>query len=252
MDADHRDSNTEVDLLSLGWLKMQYLAIIPAHNEEKTIEDIIQRTAGFVNRILVVDDHSTDNTREVAESCGTTVIRNSGKKGVGAAMKTGIAYAKKLKPDIVITIDADGQHRPEDIPSLMRPIITREADFVVGSRFLSGRPISVAQVKRFGNRLLSLVISQLSGVRLTDTQSGFRAFNKGVLMSLDLVSDYTYTQEMIISTCHKKFRCAEIPIETIPRKHGKSKVVSRVITYAVRALAIIFSTYLRLKTQAEP
>jgi len=224
-----------------------YLVIIPAFNEEKTIASIIQKTKRHADQIVVIDDHSSDDTGKIARTYGATVIRHSKNKGVGAAMKTGITYAKKLKPNIVITIDADGQHMPEDIPSLIGPIIEGRADFVLGSRFLAKEPTNMVLQKKIGNKFLSLIVSLLAGVRLTDTQTGFRAFNKKALLSLNLVSDFTYTQEMILVLCHNGFRCVEVPVQIHPRKHGESKVASRISSYAFKVLTSICSTYLRLK-----
>ena len=224
-----------------------YLAIIPAYNEEKSIPTIIQKTEKYVDCVVVIDDHSIDNTARIAKECGATVICHSTNKGVGGAMKTGIAYAKKLKPDIVVTIDADGQHNPEDIPKLIKPIIAGEADLVLGSRFFGTQAVDMPLQKSIGNKLLAFMVSVLVGTRLKDTQTGFRAFNRRALLSLNLVSDFTYTQEMILDLCHKGFRCVEVPVQVHPRKHGQSKVVSRISKYALKSLIIIFSTYLRSK-----
>jgi glycosyltransferase involved in cell wall biosynthesis len=224
-----------------------YLVIIPAFNEEKSIATIIYDIKKYIDHVVVIDDHSSDDTGKIARNFGATVIRHPENKGVGAAMKTGIAYAKKLKPNIIITIDADGQHRPEDIPSLIGPIIEGRADFVLGSRFLTKEPKNMAFKKKVGNKLLSLIVSFLAGVRLTDTQTGFRAFNKKALLSLNLVSDFTYTQEMILVLCHNGFRCVEVPVQIHSRKYGESKVASRISSYAFKALTSICFTYLRLK-----
>lgn len=233
--------------MSLESMQIQSLAIIPALNEEKSIANIIQKTKKYVNQVLVVDDHCTDDTGRTARLHGAIVICNSENKGVGAAMKTGISYAKKLEPNIVVTIDADEQHRPEDIPRLLEPIISGKADFVLGSRFLNGQPTNMSQIKKEGNRLITSMTSFLAGRKLTDTQTGFRAFNRKVLLSLELVSDFTYTQEMILVLCHKGFRCVEVPVQMRTRKYGKSKVVTKIGLYALKALTIVFSTYLRLK-----
>jgi len=227
-----------------------YLAIIPAFNEEESIATVIHEMNKYVDHVAVIDDYSADNTGKIAEECGATVIRHLTNKGVGGAMKTGIAYAKKLKPEIVITIDADAQQRPEDTPCLLRPIIDEEADLVLGSRFLVGQPTSMPLLKKIGNESLAFIVSLLSGVKLTDTQTGFRALNRKALLSLSLASDFTYTQEMILVLCHKGFRCVEVPIQVYPRKYGKSKVVSGIGTYALKSLAIVFSTYLRLRIHA--
>jgi glycosyltransferase involved in cell wall biosynthesis len=226
-----------------------YLAIIPAFNEEKSIATIIREIKKYTDHVVVVDDHSTDNTEKIARLHGATVIRHSTNKGVGAAMKTGIAYAKRLKPDIVVTMDADGQHGPDDTPSLIRPLIDGKADFVLGSRFLNGQLTDTPYGKKIGNKLFAFMVSLLVGVKLTDTQTGFRAFNRKALLSLNLASDFTYTQEMILVLCHNGFRCVEVPVKVHPRKYGQSKVVSRIGKYALKVLTIIFATYLRLKIQ---
>lgn len=228
-------------------MSIQNLAIIPAFNEEKSIGDIVQEVKRYVDQVLVVDDNSTDNTKKIARLHGATVICHSEKKGVGAAIKTGITYAKKLKLNIVITIDADGQHKPKDIPRLIQPIIAGDADFVLGSRFLYGQPTNMPQIKKKGNRLITFITSLLAGVKLTDTQTGFRAFNRKVLLSLNLVSDFTYTQEMILAVCDNGYRCVEVAIQMCTRRYGKSKVASKPSLYALKVLAIVFSTYLRLK-----
>lgn len=228
-------------------MSIQNLAIIPAFNEEKSIGDIVQEVKRYVDQVLVVDDNSTDDTKKIARLYGATVIWHSEKKGVGAAIKTGITYAKKLKLNIVITIDADGQHKPKDIPRLIQPITAGDADFVLGSRFLYGQPTNMSQIKKKGNRLITFITSLLAGVKLTDTQTGFRAFNRKVLLSLNLVSDFTYTQEMILAVCDKGFRCVEVAIQMCTRRYGKSKVASKPSLYALKVLVIVFSTYLRLK-----
>lgn len=225
------------------------LAIIPAFNEEKSIADIVQETKHYVDQVVVVNDHSTDNTEKIARLHGAKVLCHSRNKGVGAAMKTGIAYAKKLKPDVVVTIDADEQHSPHDIPRLTQPIFSGEADLVLGSRFLCGQPLNMPRLKILGNKLFTFITSFLAGVKLTDTQTGFRAFNRRVLLSLDLISDFTYTQEMILVVCNRGFRCAEVRVQSQPRKHGKPKVGSKPSEYALKALRIIFCTYLQLKIQ---
>jgi glycosyltransferase involved in cell wall biosynthesis len=228
-------------------MPIQCLAIIPAFNEEESIANVVQEARKYVNQVLVVDDQSTDNTGKIARLHGAIVIYNPRNKGVGAVMKAGIAYAKKLDPGITVTIDADGQHRPEDIPRLIQPIVAGKADIVLGSRFLYGEPTNMSQIKRIGNRLITCITGFLAGVKFTDTQTGFRAFNRKALLSLDLASDFTYTQEMILLLCHKGFRCAEVPVQMYSRKHGKSRVVSKVGVYALKAAMTIFSTYLRLK-----
>jgi len=224
-----------------------YLALIPAFNEEESIINIVQETRKHVDRVIVVDDSSRDNTQELARRSGAIVLQHSKNRGVGAAMITGIEYIKKLKPDIVVTLDADGQHKPEDIPRITHPIKVGRADCVLGSRFLQGRLRNISLTKHLGNRFFTFITSILAGLKLTDTQTGLRALNRKALLALDLRSEFTYTQEMILILCHKGYRVVEVPIRVRPRKQGNSRVASNFVKYGFKSLVIILSTYLRQK-----
>jgi len=221
--------------------------VIPAFNEEKSIADVVQRTAKYVDRVVVVDDSSGDSTAELSLRYGATVLRHASNTGVGAAMITGIEYAQKLRPDIVVTLDADGQHRPEEIPQLIRLVVAGKADCVVGSRFLQGSLANIPFIKRVGNKFFTFITNHMAGVKLTDTQTGFRALNKKAIFALDLKSKFTYTHEMIIILGSNGCRIAEVPIHAESRKQGNSKVASNIFGYAFKSLAIIFSTYIRQK-----
>lgn len=221
--------------------------MIPAFDEEKSIADVVQRTAKYVDRVVVVDDSSRDNTAELALRSGATVLRHSRNMGVGAAIITGVNYAQKLNPDIVVTLDADGQHKPEEIPRLIRLVVAGKADCVVGTRFLQGSLANTSPIKHVGNKFFTFITDLLAGAKLTDTQTGFRVLNKKALFALDLRSKFTYTHEMIIILGHKGCRITEIPIRAEPRKQGNSKVTSNIFSYGFKSLAIIFSTYIRQK-----
>jgi len=134
-----------------------YLAIIPAYNEEKSIGIILKKIGEYVDHVVVIDDCSTDKTAELAKDLGATVLHHHRNQGVGAAMITGIEYAKKMQPKIVLTIDADGQHKLEDIPRLLKPIAAGTAECVLGSRFLRKRPVDMPFIKSMGNRFLTMV-----------------------------------------------------------------------------------------------
>ncbi len=165
--------------------------------------------------------------------------------GVGGAIRTGINYAKELKPDILVTLDADGQHKPSDIPRLIQPILSGEADFVIGSRRIDEDP-NITSINLIGNKILNAIVSVFIGKRITDAQSGFRALNIESIMALNLQGDKTYVQEMIIELCLKGKKFKEVFIETNKRDHGKSKVTSNIIDYAVKTSIIICKTYIRV------
>lgn len=156
---------------------MTTTAIIPALNEEISIGSIVIKTKKYVDRIIVIDDGSTDNTAEIAQSAGAEVIKHPRNMGKGEALKTGFRIAKENGTKIIVTIDADGQHNPDEIPKMIAPILDIEADMVIGSRYLNGNNIPF--YRRIGQRILDHATTTNSGIHITDTQSGFRAFSAG-------------------------------------------------------------------------
>ena len=220
-------------------------ALIPAYNEGGSIGDVVRKVYDHVDKVVVINDFSSDKTPLIAKYLGATVLNHSRNMGVGAAMQTGINYSKATKPDIVVTLDGDGQHKPEDIPRIVQPILSGDADLVLGSRFLRGNPPDMPVIKLLGNKFFAYLIRFLTGIKLTDTQTGFRALNRKALVDLDLKANYTYVQEMIIDLYAKGFRIVEVPITVLPRKHGCSKVALNIFKYAIRALSIIIYAYLK-------
>ena len=154
---------------------------IPAYNEEKNIAGIIIKLKKFTNSIIVCDDGSTDLTKEIAENLGVTVISHSKNLGYGAAIRSLFLKAKEVDPDVFITFDADGQHRIEDINSIMNPIIEKKADVVIGSRFLEKRSDEMPNYRKIGIKAITKVTNTSINEKLTDSQSGFRAYSKKTL-----------------------------------------------------------------------
>jgi len=219
-------------------------ALIPAYNEGGSIGNVVRKVGDQVDRVVVINDFSSDETPLIAQYLGATVLNHSRNMGVGAAMQTGINYSKATKPDIVVTLDGDGQHKPEDIPRIIQPILSGDADLVLGSRFLQGTP-DMSLIKLLGNKFFVYLIRFLTGIKLTDTQTGFRALNLRALANLDLKADYTYVQEMIIDLYVKGFRIVEVPITVLPRKYGSSKVALNIFNYAIRTLSIVIYAYVK-------
>lgn len=153
---------------------MRIAAVIPAFNEEVAIGSVALLTGEHVDEVIVVDDGSSDRTAHVAEMAGARVIRHHKNMGKGAALKTGFEAADA---DIVVTLDADGQHNPAEIPKLVEPILRGEADVVNGSRYLHGRDENTPRYRRVGQRILDRATNIATGLEITDTQSGFRAFS---------------------------------------------------------------------------
>lgn len=149
-------------------------AILPAFNEEVAIGSIVLRTKQFADRVIVIDDGSSDRTADVARLAGAEVIRHSTNRGKGVALKTG--FESLNGADVIVTIDADGQHDPADIPKLVEPILKGEADMVNGSRYINGNKKDTPFYRRLGQIVLDKAINIGSGLSVTDSQSGFRAF----------------------------------------------------------------------------
>ena len=149
-------------------------AIIPAFNEEIPIGSVVISTLKHVDHVIVVDDGSEDRTSEIAGIAGAEIIKHSENQGKGAALKTGFDSINDA--DIVVTLDGDGQHNPEEIPKLLKPIIDGEADIVNGSRYLVNRDDDTPVYRRLGQTVLDNATNLNSGLKVTDSQSGFRAF----------------------------------------------------------------------------
>lgn len=194
---------------------MKIACVIPAFNEEYTIRKVTKQASKFCKSVIVVDDGSFDRTANRALEGGAYVISHLINLGTGAAISTGIKIALDEGAKVIITMDGDGQHDPNDIPNLLEPILSGKADVTIGSRFL-GNIECMPFHKRMGNRILSIMNSILFNEKFTDTQSGFRAYSREVFSSvLHESSDYSWASEMLIRIIRSKFKCIEVPIKTI-------------------------------------
>lgn len=227
--------------------ELNLVVLIPAFNEEKTIGKVIssipRKIKGISNiSIIIVNDGSNDNTVSEAQDAGADYVVNFLRNnGVGFAFKAGIKKALQLGADVIVNIDADGQHNPNDIPNLINPIIVGNYDVVVGSRFLGSNELKMPIVKKFGNLFFTKAVVWSTGLHLTDCQSGFRAFSREAALRLNIIGKFTYTQESIIELAMKDLRITEIPINVKPR-NGKSKVVKNCYSYGFKALSIMLRT----------
>ena len=165
--------------------KPRIIACIPAYNEEKTIAKIILQARKYVERVIVCDDGSTDMTAEIAEAVGAEVIKHKINKGYGAAIKDLLVKADILSPDVVVTMDADGQHDPSYIPQLIKPILEKKADIVIGSRFLQRTQIPI--YRKVGIKVITALYNLATKHGITDAQSGFRAYSRNALQVICLL-----------------------------------------------------------------
>ncbi|MBE6487478.1 MAG: glycosyltransferase family 2 protein [Methanosphaera stadtmanae] len=185
--------------------------LLPAYNEEIAIASMIILSSKYADEVIVIDDGSTDKTQEVAKLAGATVLHHNTNKGKGVALKTGFEYAKNH--DIIVTIDADGQHNPDQIPSLIKPILDDDADIVNGSRYLNGDETNTPTYRRVGQTVLDTATNIASGVKLTDTQSGFRAFSSKSIDFFEFNPDgFGIESDMLIEASNHNLRIMEIEI----------------------------------------
>lgn len=226
------------------------LILIPCLNEEKSIEAVISGVPDVlpgVERIsvAVIDDGSTDASGDIARSCGATVLRHGRNRGVGAALRTGLAHARRIKADITVSIDGDGQFDQTQIGELIAPILNGEADFATASRFKDTALVpQMPGVKIFGNRGIARLVSTLTGQKMYDVSCGFRAYSREVVEQVHILGNFTYTHEIIMQLAFRGFRIAEIPLPVRGvREFGKSRVASDLWRYARQSSGIILNCY---------
>lgn len=197
--------------------------ILPAYNEEKVIKEVITdiQKQGYSN-IIVVNDGSSDNTYQEAKSTGIITLSHPINRGKGAATQTGIDAAKLLNADIIVTMDSDGQHDPKDIKKLIQPILDDKADVVIGSRMLNTKGMPKSRI--IMNKIANIVTYIFFGIMVTDSQSGFRAYNKKAYTSVYTYMDrYEFESEMLGQIKNAKLRIKEVPIKVIYTDYSKNK-----------------------------
>jgi len=202
--------------------------IIPVYNEELTIGNVINRLNTVMQKIslkheiIVVDDCSEDRSLEISQKHSVQVYSLKKHIGKGYALRAGFA---KAKGDIIVTIDSDGSHRPEELPLLLAPILNDQADLVIGSRFLSNKPVSTKKLNEAGVRLFNFLIKAITRTEVSDSQSGYRVMKSEVLKNMSLKSgEYEIESEMLVKTAQNGFRVREVPISFEQRTYGKSRL----------------------------
>ena len=229
---------------------MKLVVQIPALNEEATIAQVIGAVPTGLPGVdevcvLVVDDGSGDRTGELARGAGATVVRHEQTRGVGAAFRTGIEASGRMGADIVVTIDADGQFDPADIPKVIAPILEGRADFVTASRFIDPALVpEMPRAKIWGNRRIARWISRLIGRDFADVSCGFRAYSRNAYLRLVLMGEFTYTHETFLCLAFARVPMAEVPVRVRGvREHGRSRVANNLFHYGWRAASIILRAY---------
>jgi glycosyltransferase involved in cell wall biosynthesis len=215
---------------------------LPARNEAASVPAVVGRTPasilGHPVRCLVVDDGSTDGTPALAVAAGADVVTiGDGRTGLGAAVRFGLRTAVAADPAAVAFCDADGEYAPEELATLVGPILAGDADYVVGSRF-AGRQRRMRPHRWLGNRVLTAALAMLVDRRITDGQSGYRALSPVAAAAADITHDYNYAQVLTIDLLGKGFRYAEVPISYRFRTEGRSFV--RLLPYLRRVTPAVW------------
>ena len=193
--------------------KPYIVAGMPMYNEEETIGSVVVRTLRHVDAVICIDDGSSDASARIAEACGATVIRHRVNRGYGGALKTLFLKASEMDVDALVLLDSDGQHDTEDIPNMLEPILSGEADFTIGSRFVEGGGgTDMPAYRKLGIKVITAASNLTSDLGVKDTQSGFRAFSKTALQRLRFDSEgMELSLELLEDANEKQLRVQEIP-----------------------------------------
>ncbi|MCZ6603119.1 MAG: glycosyltransferase family 2 protein [Planctomycetota bacterium] len=233
---------------------MKLVIQIPCLNEERTLPAVLAHLPGALPgvdaiQVLVIDDGSADQTaRKAIEGGADKVIRHTRNRGLARTFRTGIDAALKMGADVIVNIDGDGQYSGSDIHELIRPILERRADIVIGSRDMR----HFSRTKRFLQSLGSFVVRRVSGTSVGDAASGFRAFSKEAALRLNIFSEFTYTLESIIQAGRMGMAIEQVPVTTNPPTRS-SRLSSGNFSYIIKSLGTIirlFVTYQPLKAFA--
>jgi len=220
--------------------------VIPAYNEEKTIGNIIEETVqvmdslGLPYEVIVVDDGSTDRTKEIASRYKAAVLSNGRNHGKGYALRKGFQHAQG---NIIVTIDADGSHKPKEIPDLLVPLFNG-ADIVAGSRFLGSGKDHTSKLHLLGNYLINMTIMVLTRKWITDSQTGLRAFKRDFLQKTNLESKgYEIETEITVKSLKNGFKLKEVPISCEKRKYNISRL--KILSDGFRILKTILKSSIK-------
>jgi glycosyltransferase involved in cell wall biosynthesis len=208
--------------------QMLISVIIPVYNEQHTLGNVIERVqaemakTGINFEVIVCDDHSFDRSLEVAKAYPVRLYSLIAHVGKGMGLRAGFA---KAKGNIIVTVDSDGSHRPEELPRLLSPLLHNQADLVIGSRYLRQKNVAAKRLNAFGVKLFNRIIQMFIGVYVTDSQSGYRAMKSEVLKSQHLKSGgYEIETEMLVKTAKSRYRVLEVPISFEQRTYGRSGI----------------------------
>ena len=220
------------------------IAIIPAYNEGEALEEVIQETKPYVDKVVVVNDASTDATETIASKHADGVVTHRQNTGVGGAVHTGYQVAIRDGFDTVIQIDGDGQHDPSYIPKLLTAMKKEDADMVIGSRWLNGSHEDYSIVRRAGIRFFTFEANVLGGLSITDVTSGFRAYDVEMLTDLRRSNNSHWALEQTLEAARKGYDVTEVSVPMPPATEGSQFDLNTFLTYPLRMILITLKVLL--------
>ncbi len=239
----HKENNRGEKIVSVT-RNGKIIAAIPCFNTERFIGDVVSRAVRYVDRVIVIDDGSKDSTADKARAAGAIVISHGTNKGYGEAINSCFKAGRANDADILVTLDGDGQHNPGDIPGLLAPILDGKSDLVIGSRFI-GDKVEIPPYRRFGIRIITFLFNLGSGTKVTDAQSGFRAYSRTALAAISATEPgMSVSVETIIKARAAGLRIKEVPISC--QYHEQSSTKNPIIHGLAVAMSVV---KLRLKTR---
>lgn len=222
---------------------MVTIAVIPAYNEETRIASVVRGARRYVDAVIVVDDGSSDGTGLMAKHAGAHVVTHMENMGAGAATMTGIEAARMQGADTVVTLDADEQHSPESIPSLLLPVTEGRADIVFANRF--GQKNKIPFIRRMANTLGNILTCFVTGKWVSDSQCGFKVFGSKALRDIDLkMSGFEFCSEIVFEAVQHRWRIVEIPIKVMYSEYTLAKGQSFALGIKT-AFRILLRSFLR-------
>jgi glycosyltransferase involved in cell wall biosynthesis len=244
MDVENREL-PQIQVLGQNPHPFSIVAGIPAYNEEETIAEVVLKAGCHVGRVLVCDDGSKDMTQMIARKNGAHVVEHKKNMGYGATMQTIFYKARELGADVLVVFDGDGQHDPDEIPQIVKPVMEGRADIVIGSRFVKGAKMDIPLYRRMGILIITLLTRVFSGYAISDAQSGFRAFNRKALEELKITEDgWGSSVEVFFKAHYARLRIVEVPVncdyKDYPKasKHDPLKqgitIVASIFSHAIR------------------
>ena len=188
------------------------IAAIPCYNEERFVGQVVCKAKRYVDQVIVIDDGSRDGTSQAARAAGALIVDHGVNKGYGESVKSCFGVAKANQADVLVIFDGDGQHNPDELPHILAPILNGRADMVIGSRFLGGVS-SVPRYRKFGINVITWLFNVGSSVKVSDAQSGFRAYSRSILDTISLTEKgMGISVEVLVKVRGKGFTIQEVPI----------------------------------------